>query len=356
MSIIRPIEGSGDGTTEYTYQLCKRLREKRGIELDVEYFLDESKRNNMAGLLYVYSLLSSKASQIARKNYDVIHIMSHEIGSMAKILKGKKAKAKIITTVHDTTRLEKGMHKGFFQKGYNAIVKQNLKDAMRYSDAIIFVSERTKLEVVKRFGVPHGRMGYVVMHGLREKLFIAPIPKKKMRELLTIGYIGSLGHHKNVITILRTAKLMRDKSAKARFLIYGTGFEEKNLKKYKKDNHLDNVDFRGFAPEEEIVKIYDSFDVFVFPSMYEGFGFQILEAQTRVVPVVIMKNAIIPDEVKKYAIEVNNESDLVEKLNDIRKGDYKKWTIAAMGYAKRFTWDVAANKMLTVYNNTVKKG
>lgn len=352
LSIIKPVKGSGDGTTEYAYQLHKKLKGKKEISVSIDYFLDRSKRNNATGLLYVYSLMNLKANSLSKGNYDVIHIMSHEIGSMAKLLKKRGVKAKIITTIHDTTRLEKGMHTGIMQKSYNMLVKRNLKDALENSDHIIYVSERTKREIENRFKkiVPSS----VIMHGLRDELFATPFPKRQKSALLTIGYLGSFAHHKNVILLLKAAKMMKDASQKARFVIYGTGFEEKNLQKFKRQNMLDNVVFKGFAPEEEIVKIYDSFDIFVFPSMYEGFGFHILEAQARGVPVMVMKNSVLPDEVKKYAIEIKDEKEFIEKIEDIKKKEYKKWTIAAMEYAKRFMWEKAANSILAVYKRTMK--
>jgi glycosyltransferase involved in cell wall biosynthesis len=348
INIIKPIKGSGDGTTEYSYQLYQKLKSKGKASVSIEYFLDKAKRNNTIGLMHVYSQMAHKAAMIARQNYDIIHIMSHEIGSMAKLLKQNGTQARIITTVHDTTRLEKGLHKGLLQKSYNLIVKNNVSDALRYSDAIIFVSERARRETLKKLG-PLKVKSYVIMHGLREELFTAPIPKKRKGEFLTVGYIGSMAHHKNVIMILKAARIAKEKGLKARFLIYGTGFESENLQKFKKRYNLDNVSFRGFAPEDEIVGIYDSFDAFVFPSLYEGFGFHILEAQSRGLPVIILKNTIIPEEVKKYAIEVADEKELIDKLKDIQKNEYKKWKQAAMAYAKKFTWRKTALSIERAY-------
>jgi len=56
----------------------------------------------------------------------------------------------------------------------------------------------------------------------------------------------------------------------------------------------ERIKFIGFAPEEKIVDIYDSFDVFVFPILYEGFGMPIIEAQSRGLPVIIYKYGKIP--------------------------------------------------------------
>ena len=56
----------------------------------------------------------------------------------------------------------------------------------------------------------------------------------------------------------------------------------------------ERIKFMGFAPEEKIVDIYDSFDVFVFPCLYKGVGMPIIEAQSRGLPVIIYKYGKIP--------------------------------------------------------------
>ena len=67
------------------------------------------------------------------------------------------------------------------------------------------------------------------------------------------------------------------------------------------------IEFMGFAPDDKIVQIYDSFDVFVFPSTYEGFGIPIIEAMSRGLPVIINKEGRIPEEVRKYCFEAKDE-------------------------------------------------
>jgi glycosyltransferase involved in cell wall biosynthesis len=67
-----------------------------------------------------------------------------------------------------------------------------------------------------------------------------------------------------------------------------------------------NTNFKGFAPENDLVNIYDSFDVFIFPSYHDGEGLPILEAQSRSLPVIIYKYGKIPKEVRKYCFEAES--------------------------------------------------
>ena len=60
----------------------------------------------------------------------------------------------------------------------------------------------------------------------------------------------------------------------------------------------------GLALEERLIGIYDSFDVFAFPSLYEGFGLPILEAQSRGLPVIIYKYGKIPSASKTLSLTI----------------------------------------------------
>ena len=90
--------------------------------------------------------------------------------------------------------------------------------------------------------------------------------------------------HKNVIFLLKAAEILKSK-AEYKFAIYGTGIDKNMLLKFKQDHGLDNVDFNGYLKEDNKLKAYDSFDAFAFPSLYEGLGYPILEAQSRGLPI-----------------------------------------------------------------------
>ncbi|MGC8649042.1 MAG: hypothetical protein ACP5UN_02385, partial [Candidatus Micrarchaeia archaeon] len=116
VSIVEPKAGSGFGITEYNYQLINHIRMlDKSIKIDIIYALTEAKRNNILGLIYTNTLFKKKIKKIAKNNYDIVHIIDHEIGFAAKILKKESPNLKIITMIHDLARFEKGMHRGATQ-------------------------------------------------------------------------------------------------------------------------------------------------------------------------------------------------------------------------------------------------
>ena len=354
ISTINPYKGSGTGLTEYAYQLKTHMKPLLSNEdsIEVLYALERAERNNIKGLIVANTSFKKKIANIPANKYDIIHITDHEIGFAAKILKKHENSVKIITTVHDLSRFENGLHRGISQKAYNALVKGSIKDAINYSDFILCNSSQTYSTIEERFE-KKGDMK-VVLHGINDKLLNAPIPKKPKGKAFVVGYIGALMKHKNVIFILNAARSLR--SDEYKFVLYGTGVDMPMLEKFSKLNRLDNLKLMGYLKEEYKLKAYDSFNVFVFPSSYEGLGYPILEAQARGLPVIINKKGKIPKEVRKYCFEVESPEHMAQIIEDLRKNGYnKKLRKKVTEYARSFTWERCARETLEVYKDIFTK-
>jgi glycosyltransferase involved in cell wall biosynthesis len=350
VSKVRPVMGSGAGIVEYAYRLYEHIR--RGNDVDIVYAIDSPRRNNTLGLVYANTLFKSKVRDLASKEYDIIHITDHEIGFMAEMLNGNSG-ARIVTTVHDLERFDERLHRGLFQRSYNKIVRRNVECALKFSDAILCNSSQTLEDVKRRFRTP--RICEAIPLGVKESILGRVHPKKESDEIFRVGYIGSLAYHKNLMLLLKAAKLMKDEQ-ECRFIIYGTGEDRGALLRYKRENALDNVEFRGFADERGIAHTYDSFDAFVFPSMYEGFGFPILEAQARGLPVILYEQGRIPAEVGRYCIKARDENHIARIIRDLRDNGYSRRSRnRAMAYARRFTWERCARETLKVYRRAISQ-
>ena len=354
ISAVKPCKGSGAGITEYTYQLSEYIKQLIYKKDKIEFFyaLDESKKNNIKGLLYTNTYFKKMIRKIPKDKYDIIHITDHEIGFAAKILKKGKNNAKIITTIHDISRFEKGLHRGISQKVYNKLVKGSIKNAIDYSDFILCDSYQTQDTLLETFG--NIKNSKVVLPGISDKLINTPLSKRKIERKFIVGYVGALIKHKNVIFLLNSAKILKHKS-EFKFLIYGTGVDKNLLLNFKENNNLENVELKGYLVEENKVKTYDSFNVFVFPSLYEGFGFPILEAQARGLPVIIYKYGKIPKEVRKYCFEAESPEHMAQIIENLKENGYnEKLKKKATEYARSFTWEKCARETLEVYKKVSK--
>ena len=193
-----------------------------------------------------------------------------------------------------------------------------------------------------------------ILLGPRDEFVNTKATNRKSKDMFTIGYIGALSHRKNVIFILRTALLMKSKS-QYRFMIYGSGPELQNLLKFKSDSDLNNVSFMGFAPEKKLLSIYDSFDLFFYPTLEEGSSLPMLDAQARGLPVVILRDNMVDKPVTKYCFKVGNEKSAAGMIERLLKGGYsEKQKRLEIKYAKSFSWDNIFSKTLHVYAELLK--
>ena len=347
VTIIEPRPDSGDGITEYAYRLLRELKKNRSNKIEVFHVLSGVRRSNAIGLLKTQMRLKSIGRDLASKSYDVIHIIHHEMGSVAKYTKERGSNARIVTTIHDIIGTYMPIYKSDVKrKIYDRMVDRNIKDAIKYSDYLIFNSSQTREETMKRYGsIPHSE---VTSLGLREQILKAPIRRHKGRRF-AVGYFGGFAKHKNVIAILKIAEqLLPDDNVI--FHVYGNGREYEDVKKFKEDHALINVRLMGFAPEKRVVKIFSSFDVFVFPSIHEGFGFPILEAQAMGVPVIVFSKSRIPKEVSKYCIKALDEQHAAFQIRRLASGNKLVNIKKAAAYARSFTWKKNAEIVQKIYS------
>jgi glycosyltransferase involved in cell wall biosynthesis len=346
LTIAKPERGSGDGITDYTYQL-KRSIGKRA-QVDVIYSIGRMKRNDAVGLISTSLLFGRKVDKAIKRGYDIVHITNHEIGLLAGRIKSRDKSVKVVTTIHDLMRFRNGMNEGILQKVYNINTVKNVTSAVKNSDFLLFNSSQTQNDVNKTFPRLNRLRQKVIPHGIDEA-FMRPITKRKRNRKFIVGYLGSLAYHKNAIMVLKTAKAFNGYND-FKFLVYGTGSTSNILAKYKDVNGLDNVSLMGFAPQDKIVNIYDSFDAFIFPSLYEGLGLPILEAQARGLPVIICKKAQITKEVRRYCFEAESEVNVVEIIKRIKDRWYSsRLKNNAILYARTFNWKRTASETLGVY-------
>ena len=352
----------GSGIPRYANELYKNL--KRYINIDYIEFASPS--IIFPGFDVLSDLLQSeKFFGIHKSNlgYNIIHNPDPGIRLSYK----KKNNLVYITTVHDLIPiLEPEIVNDIPRYGIlksrivNSLLyhineisvtlgNNTIKENISNSDYLISNSTQTKRELIN-FGIESGKIS-VINLGI-DKRFFKPIWQDKKINKFIIGHIGGgLIYRKNLIFAIDAIRQICDKNIL--FEIYG------NISKYalmlKETKPDERIKFMGFAPEEKIVEIYDSLDVFVFPSLYEGFGLPILEAQARGLPVIIYKYGKIPKEVRKYCFEAESPEHMAQIIEELRENGYnEKERKKAMEYARSFTWESTAKETFEVYRKVLE--
>jgi len=260
----------------------------------------------------------------------------------------RRGKAKIITTPYgleflfDPTRDFDRSLRGRLR---SAIVLPLALYSLRISDYMIAISSLVKENAIK-WGYDKDRI-FLVNLSIGKEFITKEIKEKKARNKFIVGYLGTFRLRKNTSEAIKAFMLLKGNDYS--FELWGKrSFEYENLVKQAANDN--RIVFKGPAPSEKIVEIYDSFDVFVFPTHYEGFGKPILEAQARGLPVIIYKYGKIPKEVRKYCFEAESPEHMAQIIEQLKENGYnEKERKKAMEYARSFTLEKTAKKTLEVY-------
>lgn len=220
-----------------------------------------------------------------------------------------------------------------------------------FADAIIAASSQTKEEMIRHLGIPARKIA-VVNPGIGQEF--RPLGPRR-RGQYVVGYVGTLNRRKGVDYLLRVFCSLKKRGLPlpAKLAVCSSrNLEYRALLKLAVDLGIDqDVEFRGFAAGERLVTAYNSFDVFVLPSEWEGFGFPILEAQRCGVPVIVREDAHIPAEVSMCCVKASSEQDMADKIHELlTKEDVRRETVdRGLEYTQRFTWDRTVLQTLEVY-------
>jgi len=294
--IVRRLSTTVGGIAVYTRNLIQALkREEHEVEL--------SPGEKFSYLLWQFFEVPL---WLVRSKCNVYHAAGVVEGITLPIFKPKAEKR---ITIHDLIPLKyprKGL-KGLFERFFIGL---GLFSA-RKCDVIYAVSHLTKVDLVHFAGIPEDKIK-VIHQPIDERFFREPRRWGKFREpdKFMIGYISRMDYHKRHALLVELFK--RWDNPNARLLLVGIGKEFERVKQLTEGDG--RIRLLGFIPDDELVEFYDSLDIYVHASLYEGWGLPIMEALARKKPVIVFQDAEIPGEVKERCL-VTSSNRLVETLD-----------------------------------------
>ena len=177
-----------------------------------------------------------------------------------------------------------------------------------------------------------------------------------------ILYVGTLEPRKNLPRLIKSYRLLRQKGlrhglvvAGGRGWLYDDVFEAAG-----RDGLGEHIVFAGHVNEEDLLALYQSADVFAYPSLYEGFGFPVLEAMACGIPVVCSDRGSLPEVAGDAALLVDptDEPAMAAALDRaLHDGDLRRHMVArGLERARQFTWARVARNLLSVYREVAAGG
>lgn len=213
------------------------------------------------------------------------------------------------------------------------------------ADAIVMRSENAREELLQYTNVDEDKV-FVVSGGVDTKIFH---PMKKVKhDKIRIGYLGGLEARKNVKLLVEVFRKMAGKRDDIELHVAGSGL---NLKHFI-DMKIPDTKFYGFVPIEKENEFLNSLDIFVYPSVGEGFGMPPLEAMACGLPVLASDATSMPEIVGGAGITAKpTVGDFYRELERLIDDAKLRRKVAARGLkrAKEMTWRRTAEDSLEVY-------
>jgi glycosyltransferase involved in cell wall biosynthesis len=269
-------------------------------------------------------------------------------------------------TVHD---LLEHMSRAREQNGFwRSLHFQLTKRVLRGAARIFAVSNFTRNEIEKLFEIPSERIE-VVYNAIDER-FLRGHATAADRELIAkryqvtypfLLYAGRISSHKNVVRMIEAfsalkTELERDQAyPDLKLIIIGDDLSgNPDLRRTVVRSDVQNdVRFLGFVPIEVLRIFYDEAKIFVFPSLYEGFGLPPLEAMAHGTPVVTSNVSSLPEVVGNAAVLVNPENvfEIMRALHKVLMDQALRDRMKERGYvqAAKFSWDKSVTRILQAY-------
>jgi glycosyltransferase involved in cell wall biosynthesis len=271
-----------------------------------------------------------------------------------------------VMTVHDMLEhmARAREQSGFWRSLHFQLTKHVLQGASR----IFAVSNFTKIEIEKLFGISSTRIE-VVYNAIDER-FLHGHASAAERELIAqryqvaypfLLYAGRVSPHKNVVRMIEAFSALKTELEKDRaypdlkLIIIGDDLSgNPDLRRTVVRSGVQNdVRFLGFVPIEVLRIFYDSAKVFVFPSLYEGFGLPPLEAMAHGTPVVTSNVSSLPEVVGSAAVLVNPENvfEIMRALHKVLMDQPLRDRMKERSYqqAEKFSWEKSVWRILDVY-------
>ena len=291
---------------------------------------------------------------------DAVHLPNQHLGRCGNCLK-----VPYIITVHDLIRyfdLEDSEEDKALIYLPNRRYRHYLNldyEGIRKATRIIAVSQSTKDDLIEHIGIADERIS-VVYEGIDHSLF-RPVSHRIYNHPYIL-FVGSEQPRKNFTTLLKAfsqlksgprfkkLKLVKVGKAGGR----GVDFRSQTMGVVESLHLSREVIFTDFVPEADLPAYYSGAEVFVLPSLYEGFGFPVLEAMACGCPVITSNTSSLPEVVGKAGIMVDpyNTDSLAQAMMQVLTDSELSNNMIRKGLvqSRRFTWEKAAEQTLEVYN------
>ena len=353
------------GTGVYAARLLEHLLKRQDLELHIfEGVLKNSPRHSKASrawqtasnLFWTHLRLPDR---LALSGFDVLHSPAY--------IAPLNSPCPAVVTVHDITYFLYPQH---FASWWVAYMKAVMPPVLRSAAAIICGSQHSKADIVRTYRVPAGKV-HVIPYGIDSRFSPSAKLDPHWATQLNIRpeyvlHVGELSHRKNIPNLLRAVARLRDRGEWGKRQVVLAGSESPGMlgaseihEAIREKGLSEIVILAGRVPDEQLAGLYTSASLLVMPSLYEGFGFPILEAMASGTPVIASNTSSLPEVAGDAAILVppHDEAALADAIRDVLSQVQTAEELRRRGVvqSKRFNWAHTAEETARIYHSVADR-
>lgn len=266
----------------------------------------------------------------------------------------------VVVTVHDVSFLE---HPEFFSPPRAVQLRWTVERTVRRAAKILTVSEFSRRAIEKAYALPADKL--VVAPNAASSIF-RPVDRQSAAARVRARFgipspylltVGDLVPRKNHIGLVRAfAAILRHCPRLPHHLVIAgkeTRYGRKVRRAARESGAAERIHFTGFVTDEELVQLYNACELFVFPSLYEGFGLPVLEAMACGRAVVCSNTSALPEVADAAAILVDprDTAGIARAMLDVLLDADLRTRLErlALHRAAQFSWRKTAQRTLEVY-------
>ena len=296
--------------------------------------------------------------RLARERVDLVHEPHYVLPPATR--------CHSVVTIHDCIHL---MFPQYLPNrlGY-VYARSSMWTATRQADRILTVSEASKRDILRFFHVPQEKV-QVVYNAIDERFLTPPdeattdrVRQRYQLDHPFVLYVGNIKPHKNIERLIDAfGRARRDGPQGLKLVVIGDDISRyPSLRQMVHRHKLDKfVRFLGFQPQETLASFYRLAGVFVFPSLYEGFGLPPLEAMACGTPVVTSNVSSLPEVAGDAALLVDpyNVEAIAEAIRQALGDPALRAGMIARGLARarQFSWAESVGQIHTVYQEVLDR-
>ena len=244
------------------------------------------------------------------------------------------------------------------------VVEPYAERAVKQAIGFIAVSENTRQDLIECYGISPARV-WVTLEGVDSRYQPRPDQAKEVRRKYGLSryilYVGILQRRKNLIRLMESFAQVKRRLAIDHALVLAgpEGWRHEEVYSAAAQRHPDvGIRILGYVPEEDLPGLYTGADLFVYPSLYEGFGLPVLEAMACGTPVAVSRTSSLPEVVGDAGLyfDPSDTDQIATCISQALSNQPLRERLRRKGLeqAAKFSWQKMAQETLEVYQRVAR--